>query len=166
MRADRDLITAARLRELVDYDPSSGVMTSRVKRCNAAPAGRVLGCPSPPRGYLTVMIERRVYKLHRLAWLYVHGAWPTGEVDHIDGNTQNNAIANLRDVTKSVNLQNQRAERKNQCGLLGVSRNGSGFGASIKVDGRTLWLGTYPTAAEAHRAYLTAKREMHEGCTL
>jgi hypothetical protein len=64
-------------------------------------------------------------------------------------------------------MQNQRRARSDSStGLLGVSKNGSGWRAEIRVDGKKINLGTHKTPELAHLAYVNAKRKHHEGCTL
>lgn len=88
-------------------------------------------------------------------------------MDHINGNRSDNRWANLRDVTHSVNLQNQRRPKSdNKCGFLGVHAHPSGFRAYIGVNKVRLDLGVYATAHKAHQVYLSAKRRLHEGCTI
>jgi hypothetical protein len=95
------------------------------------------------------------------------GRWPNGVVDHINGDTSDNQWSNLRDVTHSVNCQNQRrAKRSNASGLLGVSFFDGKPRASISVDGRPIHLGTFDTPEAAHQAYVEAKRKLHAGCTI
>lgn len=159
-------LTAERLRELLHYDPDTGVFTWRVRTNSRAAAGAVAGAMTG-RGYLRIGINRKEYMSHRLAWLYVHGSWPEGDIDHRDGNPLNNRIGNLRDVTNVVNLQNQRRARAgNKCGLLGVSPSQGKWMAQIRAEGRNRYLGRFDTPALAHAAYLRAKRELHPGCTL
>ena len=120
------------------------------------------------KGYIVIRCFGRLYHAHRLAWLLTHGAWPAGDIDHINGIRTDNRIANLRDVSRSVNQQNLKtARRDNQTGLLGVKKTRCGtFEARINLNGRYVHLGTFPAAAEAHQAYITAKRKHHEGCTI
>lgn len=163
--ATRDL-TAARLRELLQYNPDSGQFRRLVRTSNRIKAGDVAGCLAG-EGYLHIRVDGGLYKSHRLAWLYMTGAWPIGSIDHIDGCRTNNAIANLRDVTKSVNLQNQRKARAdNASGLLGVSAHHGRWQARITVDGKRLHIGSYATPELAHAAYITHKRAWHIGCTV
>jgi len=100
----------------------------------------------------------------RLAWFYVHGAWPDGQVDHINGDHTDNRLSNLRVLTNAQNAQNRsRARRNNSTGLLGVSydKRDDRYRARIMVDGRMVSLGYHPTAHEAHAAYLEAKAALH-----
>lgn len=178
--ANADL-TAARLRELLHYDPESGVFTwthrpialfskaMYAKTWNTKFAGkRAQGISN---GYYSIRIENRAYWSHRLAWLYVHGNWPAGEIDHINGAKLDNRLCNLRDVSRTANQQNQRdrtgPNKTLPLGVCKLSRNlMRPYKASVGKDGVTRHLGYFATAAEAHDAYLNAKREMHEGCTI
>jgi hypothetical protein len=162
-------LTAERLRELLNYDPDTGVFTRKTSAGGEC-AGKIAGTR---RRYRKTRIEIGIgidyadYRAHRLAWLYVYGKWPVGHIDHKDGNPLNNAISNLREATGSLNGQNLRkARRDNKSGLLGVSPNRLRWSASIKADGRKHHLGTFDTAEEAHAAYVAAKRKLHEGCTI
>jgi hypothetical protein len=95
------------------------------------------------------------------------GRWPQFEIDHRNGIHDDNRWENLRDGTKSYNLQNQRkAHRNNKIGLLGVGKKRDGFQARIHLNGKTRYLGSFPTPELAYAAYLEAKRELHPGCTI
>lgn len=162
-------LTPQRLRELLDYDPATGVFTWRMNspRGGWMRAGKVAGTPHS-QGYVFIRFDCQYYFAHRLAWFWLHGCWPEFHIDHVDGNRANNAAQNLRDVTQTVNMQNiKRAPRNSSNGILGASPHGkSGFCARIRIQGKTRYLGTFGSAEEAHQAYLRAKRELHAGCTL
>jgi hypothetical protein len=160
---------AARVRELLDYDAFTGVFVWRVRRNNNnnARQGAVAGTLN--MGYVVIAVDDRLYQAHRLAWLWTHGAWPAGHIDHIDGNKANNALANLRDVTRNVNQQNRkRAKRNSTSGFLGVSWYAPSrkWRAQIGLAGKTWNLGLFTTPEDAHARYLAVKREIHEGNTL
>lgn len=168
-----DDLTVARLREILNYDPETGVFTRRTGgqgfRCEA---GRVAGSPHSA-GYINISVLGKRRLAHRLAWFYVHGQWPVGDIDHIDGDRSNNRIANLRSVNRSGNLQNQRAAKPhNKTGFLGVrldtrlKTSERKYVASIVVDGRQHRIGSYYTPEDAHAAYLEAKRKHHPTCTI
>lgn len=166
------MISARRLREVVIYDPTTGLMTARVDRGSRVRAGQPLGARHGC-GYLNIQIDGRLYMVHRLGWLYVHGAWPKGDIDHINGVRDDNRIENLRDVTRSINCQNQRrAQASSRTGLLGVSidkakRNRpSPYVAAISYGGRTHYIGAFKTPELAHAAYLAEKRRIHPGTTI
>lgn len=161
----RDELTAERLRDKVHYDPNTGLF----RRRHTGPgvkAGEIAGSVHA-NGRIVFNVDQTVYYAHRLAWLYVHGVWPAFDVDHRNGDCQDNRIDNLRAVTRTVNAQNQRrAHSDNKTGLLGVSiRNGKPC-AQITVNRRVIWLGFHATPEAAHQAYLVAKRRAHEGCTI
>lgn len=157
-----------RLRELFLYDESAGVFRWRSKpgpHAWKAVIGAIAG--SEDRRYATLCVDGKSLLAHRAAWAYVNGEWPPGQIDHIDGNKKNNSIANLRNATALVNQQNQRRpHRCNSTGFLGVVPVRNKFRAQISIDGASRNKGTYLTAEAAHEAYLKAKREYHEGCTL
>lgn len=157
-------LTAESLRSVLRYDAETGVFTWLSGRCKGAEAGTV-----DARGYIRIGIARRIYKAHRLAWLYVHGAWPTNEIDHIDGDHGNNRLANLRDVPRQVNQQNlRRPHKRGRSGILGVSlhKQSGKWRARVWVNGRNKSLGLFERAEEAKASYVAAKRQEHEGSTL
>lgn len=153
-----DTLTLARARELFHYDPETGLL---VWRKSGREAKTLLN-----GRYKGLECAGRPYRVHRVAWLLMTGEWPKFDVDHIDGNTINNRWANLRDVTHSVNLQNQRAARKTHSGLLGVFKNKKRWMARISIGSGLLHLGTYDTPEQAHAVYVQAKRVHHPGNTL
>lgn len=160
-------VTAERLREVLHYDPETGVFTWRVNRGNRTKAGTVAGghhC----EGYITINFDGRQYLAHRLAWFYTHGSWPEYEIDHLNGIRKDNRLRNLRDVMKNMNQQNTRLARRSNLssGLLGVSRHHSQWRARIVCDGKVHLLGGFATPELAHAAYLEAKRQFQPGCTI
>ena len=154
-------VPALRVRELIDYDPLTGVL--RWRRRLGKTAGNL-----DPRGYVSICIDRCREKAHRLAWVYMTGAYPDGDIDHIDGDPSNNRWNNLRDVPHATNSQNQRKGHKGSVsGLLGVYRHSNGkWRAQICYGATRLSLGVFEKPEDAHQAYLAAKRDLHEGCTI
>lgn len=104
--------------------------------------------------YQTIKLFGKTYSAHRLAWFYVYGKWPSGEIDHINGKRGDNRICNLRDVTTKENQHNQKKAK-------GYWKNKKGWTAEICVDQKTIRLGTYATPEEARDAYLKAKTVYH-----
>jgi len=124
-------------------------------------------------GYRCIKVLGRLQLAHRLAWLYVHGVWPDHEIDHLNGIRSDNRLGNLRDVSRTTNSENQRRATVGNTStkLLGATLDDSvyrrkPFKAQIKVNGRSRHLGMFATAEEAHQAYVDAKRQLHEGCTI
>ncbi len=159
--------TPERVRELLSYEESSGVIRWRLGR-KGIRAGAVAGCECLGGRYWVIGIDRRLYLAHVIAWVIKSGAWPVGEIDHRDTNGRNNRWENLRDVSHAVNMQNSRSARiNNRAGLLGVTAHPNGrFRATIVIAKKQKHLGYHDTPDQAHQAYLKAKRELHEGCTL
>lgn len=159
-------ITAQRLREILHYDPDTGIFRYLVKRGTCAP-GSIAGSVML-RGNWSMGLEYGRYSAHRLAWLYMTGEWPALEVDHIDGNPVNNRWDNLRLATSAQNKQNQHRPRSdNTSGYLGVflhgfARDGSKrWRARIQIDGKGKHLGLFKSPELAYSAYLKAKRQIH-----
>lgn len=161
-------LDSTRLRELLSYDPATGVFTRKVGSPRS-PVGSIAG-GSDHKGHWVIRVNAKKYFAHRLAWLYVHGVWPAGVVDHINGDGMDNRIDNLRDVTQSVNMQNLKGARKDNraAKLLGVtwSKQHNRWRANITITGKATFLGLFNTAEEAHAAYVAAKRQHHAGNTL
>lgn len=158
----RDELTVERLRELLNYDPETGVFTWRMRTAHCVRAGDVAG--SLDDGYVGISIDGHRFGAHRLAWLHYYGKWPAEKIDHIDRVRHNNRIANLREADKFINAQNITASRTKKVPLLGVTPLPSGkFQAMIGKGGRAFYLGSFVTAERAHQAYLAAKRKMHPG---
>lgn len=160
-------LTAERVRELLNYDPETGIFTWRTAR-----SGCTLNKAAGTRhseGYISIRIDRRPYFAHRLVWLHVHGDWPQDQIDHINGVRGDNRLANLRDVAPSINKQNLRgAPANSKSGLIGAywDKENRNFKSSIKLYGKSINIGRFTTVDEAHQAYLTAKRQLHSGCTI
>lgn len=160
------MLTQNRLKEILHYDPYTGVFTRRLKQSGVRQksiSGSVTNA-----GYLVTSVDQKVYKCHRLAWLYMTGKWPDGEIDHINCIRSDNRFENLRVVTRAQNMENQRKAQKSNksSGVLGVFKNGSGFAARISHNNSKVYLGTFKTIEEASAAYVAAKRLLHLGCTL
>lgn len=161
-------ITQSKLKELLHYETETGVFTWRRTLCNRAIKGRVAGYKNG-RGYLYIGFNGKVYSAHRLAWLYVYGTFPTNDIDHINGNTIDNRISNLRDVETAINCQNRRQARSgSKSGVLGVGwhKRVGKWSAQIRISGRSKHLGYFDTPEQAGLAYLEAKRCNHPGCTI
>jgi hypothetical protein len=160
-------LTVERLRDVLRYEPDTGLFFWKLRTCRSIQVGELAGCAHPVWRYRGIKIDGREYKAHRLAWFYVHGIWPKHQIDHINGDRTDNRISNLRDVTASVNSQNQvRPMRTNKTGFLGVDQHVGRYRAKIFVRGRVMYLGHFDTPEEASEAYLTAKRQQHAGCTI
>jgi hypothetical protein len=168
-------LTAQRVRDLLHYDPETGVFkwregSNRGRGTGNRRPGELAGHVDAAEGYLRIRVERLLIRAHRLAWFYVYGEWPQGQIDHINGIRSDNRIANLRDVPHHINTQNQRAPNaRNTTGFLGVTfvkNRKEHYRAQIKVAGKILCLGHFSTPEEANEIYVQTKRRLHQGCTI
>lgn len=156
------VITQERLKQLLNFNPETDEFT-RKTTVGSRKAGTKAGTIAR-NGYVNIVIDRRSYLGHRLAWLWMTGNFPVNEVDHINHARSDNRWVNLRDVPRSVNHENRVNARKgSKTGVLGVrySPRRHHFFSEIKVDGRYLYLGSFKTLEEARAAYLEAKRKHH-----
>lgn len=168
-------ITAKELRELLDYDPATGIFVWRarpavdrhVRRWNTKHAGKVAGnrcrlSKTHKTDYVVIGVHARRYLAHRLAWLHVHGEWPADEIDHRDLDGTNNAIENLRHATRTQNGIN-RIVKVGASGYRGVtwSHKLQTWRAQIRDNGRMKYLGCFGDPRVAHEAYLAARKGVH-----
>lgn len=158
-------VTHKRLLELLHYDPATGVFTWRVSRCRRtrARAGDRAGYEhrarlTPWRG---ITIELKHYRASRLAWFYMTGVWPKKEINHRNGNSLDDAWANLRLATSTQNKASQKKRRDNKSGFKGVHPCGSRFYARTRIDGVYRHLGMFATAEKASETYRRVTTAVH-----
>jgi hypothetical protein len=153
------MITAERLKELLSYDPETGLWTWIVDRGPRAHAGNIARSKTS-QGYSRIKIDGLDYSSAPLAFLYMTGKWQTDQVDHIDRDRGNNRWANLRLVTSSKNNANRSTRCDNRLGVKGVTYYGrllsKPYCTRIKTDGKTKNLGYFATIEEASAAYIDA----------
>ena len=150
--------TQERLRELLEYDPESGLFTRKSGRGGRS-SGAAVGCkPQSDFGYVIVGIDGRNYLAHCLAFIFMTGALPPDDIDHINGRKDDNRWVNLRPATRSQNNGNSRLRKDNTSGLKGVSFNKTRqrWVAQIGINGRQTHLGRFANRAQAHAAYVDA----------
>ena len=158
----RSEVTADYIRSILDYNEQTGLFAWKIQSGRSS-VGKLAG--TPDKGYIKIGFGNKIYCAHRLAWIWKNGSWPTGQIDHINGNTSDNRIKNLRDVDCSGNQQNLQGpkKRKRHRGHLGVtwveSRNK--WLAQIGIDGKTYNLGRYKVENEAAAVYQHVKAVLH-----
>jgi hypothetical protein len=150
-------LTAARLHELLNYDPQTGFFSPRLVSRRASIVGTVANT-----GYVQINIDGKAHLAHRLAWLHVYGQWPPQEIDHANCHRSDNRLANLRLATHAENSGNLPLRSTNTSGFKGVSFSNERrrWGAMITYRGRTRHLGRFASAVNAHRAYVAAAEKL------
>lgn len=145
-------LTPERLKELLHYDPKTGLFTWLVDRGAHRCKGQHPGTPDAT-GYLMIRVDYVIYKAHRLAWLYMTGEWPSIYVDHINGVRSDNRWANLRSADPAQNTINSK-QRSNRFGYRGIARSSkNSFRAEIRIEGRRVYLGNFATPEAASAAF-------------
>jgi hypothetical protein len=167
-----DPLTADQLRSLLRYLPVTGFFVwnhnpQRTRDWNTRYAGTKAGTPTVPRGYIQIMVNKRLYLGHRLAFLWMNGSWPEFEIDHIDGDPANNAWGNLRHATRSQQLMNAQKRSDNASGHKGVhwSSRRHKWVAEVMVDGKKHTFGHFNTIEEAKAARDFAAKRLHGAFT-
>ena len=154
-------LTAERLKELLSYDPETGVFRHLITRSGVR-CGQVAGSRDK-KGYVRLHIDGKKYFAHRVAWFYVHGLWPAHQVDHRNGINDANWIDNLRDATNAQNQQNSKLRRDNKARRIGVSWDSrrQKWRAQIRLRKKDYWLGYFQSEESASQAYAEAKQKLH-----
>lgn len=159
----KDELTVALVKELLSYNPETGVFTWRVNRGGTARVGATAGTIGK-KGYRYIGVKNKCYLAHRLAWLYIYGCLPEKHIDHINREKSDNRIDNLREVSNSQNHWNLNTNSANTSGYTGVSWNkrAKKWHSYIHAQGKRKHLGLFNTPEEAHAAYVEAKAEHHK----
>lgn len=158
------MLTVKRLKELLKYDPHTGVFiwliqTNRSQTKPGDRAGRV----NATTGRCEIGVDGKRYISARLAWFYMTGRWPVGEVDHADTNPLNDRWKNLRLATRGQNEANKGLSRRNTSGMKGVSwdRNRQKWKAQIAANGKNRLIGRFETPDAAQAAYARELISLH-----
>lgn len=171
--------TPERLRELISYDPKTGVLTWRERTkedisdlaalngWNARFAGKTAFQHLTPHGYMSGCVLAKTLQAHRVAWAIFYGSWPTHNIDHINGIKTDNCIENLRDVTQVENAMNSKVRVNNKYGVTGVHwcKRANKWRARINKNGKTREIGTFRNFDDAVLARQNAKRAAGYGLT-
>lgn len=132
------------------------------KISNARFAGRVAG-GNNVKGYQQVMINYKIYPLHRIIYEMAHGPIAKGlEIDHINGVKDDNRMENLRLATSSQNGMNKGAQRNNKSGYKGVRWHKRRWIVEISIDGRQTHIGSFTDVEIAAEAYIAAAKIHHK----
>ena len=160
------MLTCGRLKELLTYDPLTGIFMWREDmphksgpRRNGTRAGSVNNT-----GYYSIGIDGKYYKASRLAWLYMTGEWPSVDIDHRNRIRTDDRFENLREATQSQNSANKPAHRGKKIPFKGVYQEkswGPGFYSVVTKNKKRYREGPFDTAEDAHQDYLTRAALMH-----
>lgn len=159
--------------EILTYNSETGKLTWKerplshfkttpaAKSWNTRYSGKEAFTTIKDEGYLAGGINYKIYTAHRVAWLLYYGHWPSGEIDHINGNKADNRIENLRDVDKSTNQRNTKIQHNNKSGKSGVSfhTHSGKWHAQIGVDAKLINLGYYSNLEDAIRVREDAEKK-------
>lgn len=151
----------ARLRAAHKYEPGTGIFY-RLQKRGGHDAGGVSGTVNKFSGYRLIQFEGKQHYAHRLAFLYMMGRWPL-QVDHINGQRDDNRWDNLRECTNSENAQNSYGRSHNKSGVTGVhyDTHSGRWRAAIRAGGKEHKLGRFKTLEEAAAARAEAKLLLH-----
>lgn len=155
-------LTAERVRALFEYDPHSGGFTRRCAVANQH-EGDAAGCVGK-RGYFVANIDGKIQYLHRVAWLYMTGAWPDRKVDHKNRVKTDNRWCNLRLADNSQNSANSNPRKsRSSTGHRGVYKcpRSSRYVAEVRHLGERVLYGRFATLDAAVEAAKAAREKYH-----
>ncbi len=157
-------LTYEKLHEILDYNEKTGIFNWRIRRDET---GRLRGRGGKIAGYLRsdgyihIGIDGKFFLAHRLAWLYTHGYFPENQIDHIDQVRHHNWLSNLREATKSCNLQNCKTSKNNKSSITGVfwCKRDRKWEVQITKNNKQLNLGLYSSLIDAAKARYEAEQK-------
>lgn len=157
-----ETLTHERLLTVLHYNPVSGKFTWLARISIRIMIGAEAGSLTPD-GYIEIGVDGISYLAHRLAWFYMTGDWPVGQVDHRDTVRSNTAWENLREATHGQNVQNSGPRKNNKCGFKGVSfiKKIGLWHARIMHERKLYLLGYFDSPEEAHGAYAAKAKALH-----
>lgn len=167
--AKRPLPTPEELRQLLRYEPETGKLYW-LERKDGSPGSAMFNTRFAGNEALTAPVGEKAlcgsvnggrYLAHRVIWALVHGEWPTGQIDHINGNPFDNRLSNLREVESFENQRNMKRPSHNTSGVCGVSWNAQHrkWQARINARRKTVMLGVFSDFNEAVAARKQAEKE-------
>jgi len=152
-------MTQAELKEALTYDELTGIFTWNKYMGGNSKAGKIAGYKKQD-GYVAIKVNGTRYFAHRLAWLYMTGTYPE-LIDHEDHDTSNNIFLNLKDVSHKTNMKNASMSKNNKSGYTGVGfdKRSKKWTAYIKIDGKSIYLGSFEDISDAISARKTAEHK-------
>lgn len=156
---NKSKISQSRVRELLDYDPKTGIFIRKVRTSNRVKVGDIAGCQMA-NGYWAISLEGKKYYAHHLAWMFMTGEWPQRDIDHRNLIKNDNRWDNIRLATESENSGNTGVRSDNTSGFKGVHPKREKWCSQIRRDGKRITLGSFDTPDQAHDAYRKAAFEL------
>lgn len=155
------MLTQEKLKSRLKYNKKTGVFTRNIKFFGKEKGTAVGGARKD--GYFVIVTFGKHYLAHRLAWLYVKGYFPKGDIDHIDGDPRNNAWSNLRESSRRENLWNSRVRIDSTSGIKGVRFHKASqlFNPRVTVNGKTHSLGYYKDIKIAEKVIKEARLKLY-----
>lgn len=148
--------TVKKLRENFHYDAQTGLIWWK-KRGLGRRFDKPCGSITPPKNYVHIEFEGRIYKAHHLVWALVTGRWAK-TLDHKDRNPANNRFDNLREATSSQQMANRRRFSNNSSGFRGVHGRHGRWRAVLQYQKKRIHLGYFHSPAAASEAYQEAAK--------
>lgn len=154
-------LTQKYLKSLLEYNPETGAFIRIKRTSNSVSIGDLAGTLS--YGYISISINNKKYQAHRLAWLYMTGAFPQSQIDHRDQNKSNNVWSNLRECTHLQNMTNRNEQKNNTSGYKGVSwcKRIKKWRVCLSFNGRYKHLGYFDDKHSAAAIYNKKALELH-----
>jgi len=152
------MINQDRVKELFNYNPESGDFKRAITVSNNAMKGALAGFKNGD-GYNCIEIDGTSYRSARIAWLYCHGEFPNGCIDHVNGIRDDDRLLNLRDVSHGENMRNRCISSNNTSGVMGVhwDKDRCKWRACISLNGKLIGPGRFKTKEEAASSRMKAE---------
>jgi hypothetical protein len=157
------IISQKELQAHLHYDKDTGIFTWIKPTSNRVKLGSVAGCLDKDGSRFVIRINKELYLLHRLAWLYVYGDFPINVIDHINGNSKDNRIDNLRACSQSENAWNSRKHKDNTSGHKGISydKSRNKWAVRIMTNGKLKCIGRFFSIDGAVIAMKLERAKLH-----
>jgi hypothetical protein len=155
------LVTQERAKELLEYTPESGLLVWKKTNSNVAKKGSIAGHLSKADNRVSVRVDGKLYKAHRVIFLIMTGEWPE-EIDHINGNSSDNRWVNLRNVAHHENMKNRKVCSNSKTKIMGVvwNRHNQKWRVRIKALGIYKEIGSFFDFFDACCARISAENQM------
>lgn len=155
-------ISQEHLKSLLHYNPETGIFIRNIKASNSFEGTRA-GAIACRFGYRVISIDKVRYREHNLAWLYMTGKFPTGLIDHINGDTLDSRWINLREATKEQNQHNANKRIDNTSGVKGISWNKTNklWSAQINKNGKIVYRKSFCSLEQAAIEIKQARKLLH-----